>query len=90
VPGTVALNQAGGGRVARVVEGRCRSRRGCGGRGGPGGAQNFNIRRNQFLKDEGVAVVVTIGGGRSEDGTVLRRAWVRAMLRIRFLRPPWR
>jgi carboxypeptidase Q len=44
-----------------------------GGRGGPGAfAQNQRFQRalNQFLSDEGAAIVVRLGGARSEGGTV--------------------
>ncbi len=61
-PGTTALGPGGGGRGGRGGGG--------GAPGGPGGQQMFRNQRNQFLKDEGAAVVVNIGGGRSEDGTV--------------------
>ena len=45
---------------------------GPGGPNGRGGAANQQFQRalNRFLSDEGVAVVVRIGGGRSEGGTV--------------------
>ena len=58
VPGTAALGDGRGGR---------------GGRGGPGGQnarQQLQNRINKFLKDEGVAVVVRLGGGQSSGGTV--------------------
>ena len=42
--------------------------------GGPGGNQQFQRALNRFLADEGVAVVVRIGGGRSEGGTVFAQA----------------
>jgi carboxypeptidase Q len=61
-PGTAALGDGRGGR---------------GGRGGAGGQpagqnaqQQLRNRINQFLKDEGVAVVVRLGGGQSSGGTV--------------------
>jgi carboxypeptidase Q len=60
-PGTVALGDGRGGRGGR------------GGQGGPGGQnaqQQLRNRINQFLKDEGVAVVVRLGGGQSSGGTV--------------------
>ena len=43
---------------------------------GGGGAANQQFQRalNRFLSDEGVAVVVRIGGGRSEGGTVFGQA----------------
>jgi len=44
-----------------------------GGRGGPGGPgqnQRFQRALNQFLSDEGAAIVVRLGGSRSEGGTV--------------------
>jgi hypothetical protein len=49
---------------------------GPGGPNGPGGAANQQFQRalNRFLSDEGVAVVVRIGGGRSEGGTVFGQA----------------
>jgi carboxypeptidase Q len=59
-PGTLALRPAG----------RSGPGDGRGGRGGPGGPNAFRNRLNKFLTDEGVAIVVRIGGGRSEDGTV--------------------
>jgi hypothetical protein len=45
---------------------------GRGGPNGPGGPPNQQFQRalNRFLSDEGVAVVVRTGGGRSEGGTV--------------------
>jgi len=45
---------------------------GPGGPNGPGGGggQQFQRALNQFLSDEGVAVVVRIGAGRSEGGTI--------------------
>ncbi len=64
-PGTTALAAEGG-------------RGGRGGQGGqPGGQppqQQFQNRLNQFLKDEGVAVVVRLGGGQSSGGTVFGQA----------------
>ena len=60
-PGTAALGDGRGGRGGR------------GGEGGPGGQnaqQQLRNRINQFLKDEGVAVVVRLGGGQSSGGTV--------------------
>jgi len=62
-PGTAAL--AGDGRGGR------------GGRGGQGGQnsqQQFQNRLNQFLKDEGAAVVVRLGGAQSSGGTVFGQA----------------
>jgi len=63
-PGTAALAAEGG-------------RGGRGGRGGPNGQpggpnaqQQLRNRINQFLKDEGVAVVVRLGGAQSSGGTV--------------------
>ena len=49
---------------------------GPGGPNGAGGAANQQFQRalNRFLSDEGVAVVVRIGGGRSEGGTVFGQA----------------
>jgi hypothetical protein len=49
---------------------------GPGGPNGPGGAANQQFQRalNRFLSDEGVAVVVRIGAGRSEGGTVFGQA----------------
>jgi hypothetical protein len=74
-PGTAALAATEGGRGGR------------GGRGGQGGApagpaapgaptpqQQFQNRLNQFLNDEGVAVVVRLGGGQSTGGTVFGQA----------------
>jgi len=75
-PGTTAL-AAEGGRGGRGGRG------GPGGRGGaqPGGQpgaptpqQQFQNRLNQFLRDEGVAVVVRLGGGQSTGGTVFGQA----------------
>jgi hypothetical protein len=61
-PGTAALGDGRGGRGGR------------GGQGEPGAGQNaqqqLRNRINQFLKDEGVAVVVRLGGGQSSGGTV--------------------
>jgi carboxypeptidase Q len=71
-PGTAALAQADGGRGGRG---------GRGGAGGPGGQpggqtpqQQFQNRLNTFLKDEGVAAVVRLGGGQSSGGTVFGQA----------------
>jgi hypothetical protein len=56
------------------------ARGGAGGRGGrgapPAGAANPVSQRalNQFLAEEGVAVLVRIGGGRSEGGTVFAQS----------------
>lgn len=52
---------------------------GRGGRGGPNGRgpnaqQQFQSRVNKFLKDEGVAVVVRLGGAQSGGGTVFAQA----------------
>jgi carboxypeptidase Q len=52
---------------------------GRGGRGGPNGRgpnaqQQFQNRVNKFLKDEGVAVVVRLGGAQSGGGTVFAQA----------------
>src|SRR5258706_784115 len=49
---------------------------GPGGPNGPGGAANQQFQRalNRFLSDEGVAVVVRVGAGRSEGGTVFGQA----------------
>jgi hypothetical protein len=66
LPGAAALGPAGGGR------GGGRGGR-VGGVGGPG-QPTFQTRLGQFLKDEGVAVVVRIGTGRSEDGTVFAQS----------------
>ena len=41
---------------------------------GQGGNLQFQRALNRFLADEGVAVVVRIGGGRSEGGTVFAQA----------------
>lgn len=65
-PGTAALAADGnGGRGGRG---------GRGGPGGPNGPQQFQNRLNQFLTDEGVAVVVRLGGGQSSGGTVFGQA----------------
>jgi hypothetical protein len=62
-PGTAALGDGRGGGGGR------------GGQGGqPGGQQQFQNRLNQFLKDEGAAVVVRLGGGQSSGGTVFGQA----------------
>jgi carboxypeptidase Q len=45
-----------------------------GGPGGAGGGQQFQRALNKFLSDEGVAVAVRVGGGRSEGGTVFAQA----------------
>ena len=66
-PGTVALGDGRGGR---------------GGRGGQGAPspdgltpqQRFQNQLNKFLKDEGAAVVVRLGGGQSSGGTVFGQA----------------
>jgi carboxypeptidase Q len=66
-PGTAALGNGRGGR---------------GGRGGQGGQspdgltpqQRFQNQLNKFLKDEGVPVVVRLGGGQSSGGTVFGQA----------------
>ena len=64
-PGTAALGDGRGGRGGRGGEG------GPGGQpGGPNAQQQLRNRINQFLKDEGVAVVVRLGGGQSSGGTV--------------------
>jgi hypothetical protein len=50
---------------------------GGGRQGGPGGGnfnQQFQRTLNQFLSDEGVAVVVRAAGGRSEGGTLFAQA----------------
>jgi carboxypeptidase Q len=50
---------------------------GAGRQGGPGGGaanQQFQRALNKFLSDEGVAVAVRVGGGRSEGGTVFAQA----------------
>ena len=57
-PGMAALGDGRGGRG------------GAGGQGGQNAQQQFQNRLNQFLKDEGVAVVVRLGGGQSSGGTV--------------------
>ena len=72
-PGATALAAEGGrgGRGGRGGTG------GPGGPGGPGGQnaqQQFQNRLNQFLKDEGVAVVVRLGGAQSSGGTVFGQA----------------
>ena len=67
-PGSDALAANGGGNGGR------------GGRGGGNGPQNpqqqrqFQNRLNQFLHDEAPAVVVRIGNGRSDGGTVFGQA----------------
>jgi carboxypeptidase Q len=67
-PGSDALAAGGGGGGGR------------GGRGGGAGQPNpqqqrqFQNRLNQFLHDEDPAVVVRIGGGRSDGGTVFGQA----------------
>ena len=65
-PGTAALAEGRGGRGGRGGQD--------GQPGGPPGGQNaqqqLRNRINQFLKDEGVAVVVRLGGGQSTGGTV--------------------
>ena len=66
-PGAIALGDGRGGR---------------GGRGGQGAPspdgltpqQRFQNQLNKFLKDEGVAVVVRLGGGQSSGGTVFGQA----------------
>jgi carboxypeptidase Q len=64
-PGTAALGDGRGGRGGRGGQG------GPGGQpGGPNAQQQLRNRINQFLKDEGVAVVVRLGGGQSSGGTV--------------------
>jgi len=65
VPGTTALGEGRGGRGGR------------GGQDAPGGQtpqQRFQNQLNKFLKDEGVAVVVRLGGGQSSGGTVFGQA----------------
>ena len=65
------------GTTALAAEGGRGGRGGRGGQGGPGGQnaqQQFQNRLNQFLKDEGVAVVVRLGGGQSSGGTVFGQA----------------
>lgn len=65
VPGTTALGEGRGGREGR------------GGQDAPGGQtpqQRFQNQLNKFLKDEGVAVVVRLGGGQSSGGTVFGQA----------------
>jgi hypothetical protein len=64
-PGTAALGDGREGRGGR------------GGQGAPGGLtpqQQFQNQLNKFLKDEGVAVVVRLGGGQSSGGTVFGQA----------------
>jgi hypothetical protein len=64
-PGTAALGDGRGGRGGR------------GGQDAPGGqtpAQRFQNQLNKFLTDEGVAVVVRLGGGQSSGGTVFGQA----------------
>jgi carboxypeptidase Q len=63
-PGTAALAEGRGGR------GGPNGRGGQGAPGGPNAQQQLRNRINQFLKDEGVAVVVRLGGGQSSGGTV--------------------
>ena len=62
-PGTAALAEGRGGRGPN-------GRGGQGAPGGPNAQQQLRNRINQFLKDEGVAVVVRLGGGQSSGGTV--------------------
>ena len=57
-PGAVALGDGRGGRGGQPAP------------GGPNAAQQFQNQLNKFLKDEGVAVVVRLGGGQSSGGTV--------------------
>lgn len=69
-PGTAALAAEGGRGGRGGPNGR-------GGQPGPDGQtpqQRFQNRLNQFLSDEGVAVVVRIGGGPSSGGTVFGQA----------------
>ena len=66
-PGTAALGEGRGGRG------------GCGGQGVPAAdglspQQRFQNQLNKFLRDEGVAVVVRLGGGQSTGGTVFGQA----------------
>jgi carboxypeptidase Q len=61
-PGTAALGRGGRGGNDQNADGR------------GGGNNQFQNRLNQFLVEEGVAVVVRIGGGRSEGGTVFGQA----------------
>jgi carboxypeptidase Q len=64
-PGTAALGDGRGGRGGRGGQ--------AGPAGQPGGQnaqQQLRNRINQFLKDEGVAVVVRLGGAQSSGGTV--------------------
>ena len=58
----------GGGRGA--VPGTVALGDGRGGRGGQNAQQRLRNRINQFLRDEGVAVVVRLGSGPSSGGTV--------------------
>jgi len=70
-PGAAALAAEGGGRGGRGGP------NGRGGQPGPDGQtpqQRFQNRLNQFLSDEGVAVVVRSGGGPSGGGTVFGQA----------------
>ncbi len=69
-PGAAALAQDGGRGGRGGPNGR-------GGQPGPDGQtpqQRFQNRLNQFLSDEGVAVVVRLGGGPSSGGTVFGQA----------------
>ena len=76
----------GGGRGGAPGAAALAAEGGRGGRGGPNGRggqpgpdgqtpqQRFQNRLNQFLSDEGVAVVVRLGGGPSSGGTVFGQA----------------
>jgi hypothetical protein len=75
-PGTTALAAEGGrgGRGGRGGQGGQGDGQPAGQPGGQTPQQRFQNRLNQFLKDEGVAVVVRLGGGQSTGGTVFGQA----------------
>jgi len=66
--------QVGGGRGQRPPGADAIGGGRQGGPGGAGGGQQFQRALNKFLSDEGVAVAVRVGGGRSEGGTVFAQA----------------
>src|SRR5580765_1276266 len=66
--------QGGGGRGQRPPGADAIGGGRQGGPGGAGGGQQFQRALNKFLSDEGVAVAVRVGGGRSEGGTVFAQA----------------
>jgi len=75
-PGTTALAAEGGrgGRGGRGGQGGQGGGQPAGQAGGLTPQQQFQNRLNQFLKDEGVAVVVRLGSGQSTGGTVFGQA----------------